>query len=112
MGLGYTEGGEGNDDMRGSRRSRRRRGQRGERMGRGRRGGKGGKRADGREERIERGGRSHRNDACAAIQPHRVVSVPVPTLAADAIVDGDIDLSVQCQSEDVGGGECVAPLPP
>jgi hypothetical protein len=105
---GHTEGGdsgEGSDDVCGSRRRR------GERRGRGRRG-RGWRRVDGREECIERERRGQRYYTCASIQPPRVVSVPVPTLAADAIVDGDINLGVQLQSEDIWRGEWIAPLAP
>jgi hypothetical protein len=70
------------------------------------------KRANSREESIERGGRGFGHHPCATIQTQRVVFVPVPTLAADAVVDEDIDLCVQVQGEDVRGGEWIAPLAP
>ena len=41
-----------------------------------------------------------------------MVSVPVPTLAADAIVDRDVDFRVELQSEGVGRGEWIASLTP
>jgi hypothetical protein len=40
-----------------------------------------------------------------------VVSVPVPTLRTDAVVDDDVDLGVQLKSEDTGRGEWIVPLP-
>ena len=40
------------------------------------------------------------------------VTVPLPARLTDAVVDGDIDLSVQLQCEDVGGGEWIAPPTP
>jgi hypothetical protein len=64
---------------------------------------------NGGEERIER---CRWNYSCASIQSHCVVSVPVPALRADAVIDGDIDLGVQLQGEDIAGGEWIAPFAP
>ena len=63
------------------------------------------------DEHIERTGGGRGHYTCASIQSHRVISVPVPALAADAVVDGGIDLSVQLKSEDIGRWEWIAPLP-
>jgi len=41
-----------------------------------------------------------------------MVSVPLPALLADAVVDGDIHLRVEQQGEHIRGGEWVALLTP
>jgi hypothetical protein len=38
--------------------------------------------------------------------------VPLPARLTDAVIDGDVDLRVELQSEDVGRGEWVALLAP
>ena len=72
-----------------------------------------GKGADGgREECVEWRGRDGGHYSCPSIQPHRVVSVPLPAWLADAVVDGDVDVRIQLQSEAVGRGERVTFLAP
>ena len=95
---GDRVGSNGSDDT-GWRRRRRR--ERGDGRGRGKRKRGRGKTAEGccREEYIERGGGRRRHYPRASIQADGGVSVSVPTLAAYAVVHGDVHLCIQVQSE-------------
>jgi hypothetical protein len=48
----------------------------------------------------------------ASVQSHAVVPVPFPARLTDAVVDGDVHLRIELQSEDVGRGERIALLAP
>jgi hypothetical protein len=67
---------------------------------------------NGGDEHIERTGGGLGHYTCASIQSNLVISVPLPARLTDTVVDSNIDLWIQLQTEDVGRGERVALLAP